>query len=194
MKSQDIKSADPDEPFGQYTVQIEQKPISGRNRGKVKKCTVAECQANRVTILGWSPDEREIYYAADSLQGMVGARLPGQTAIYGWNPDRNAVRLVRECGGRIYTLDAPLGLELSGVRVIGGEIVVAAAGADEPPRLEAINLSTGASRILLDPNAELRALTRGRAAWHTWAGADGYPGRGISSCRIISNRRSSIRC
>jgi dipeptidyl aminopeptidase/acylaminoacyl peptidase len=179
VKSQDIQSADPDEPLGQYTVQIELKPISGKNRGKVKKCTVAECLANRITIFGWSPDEREIYYVADSLQGMVGARLPGQAAIYAWNPDRNAVRLVRECGGRIYTLDAPLGLELSGVRVAGGEIVVAAAGADEPPRLEAINLSTGASRILLDPNAELRALTRGRAAWHTWGGADGYPGRGI---------------
>ena len=178
VKSQDIQSAHPDEPFGQFTVQMEPKPVVGKTAGKGKKCALAECLANRITVLGWSADEREIYYVADSREGMVGARLPGQAAIYAWDPARNAVRLIRECGGEIHTLDQE-GFDLSGLQVTGGEIVVAASGPDEPPRLEAINLSSGTSRILLDPNAELRSLTRGRAAWHTWAGADGYPGRGI---------------
>jgi dipeptidyl aminopeptidase/acylaminoacyl peptidase len=179
VKSQDIISAHPDEPFGQFTVQIEPKSAAGKTVGRGKRCAIAECLANRITVLGWSADGHEIYYVADSRQGMVGARLPGQAAIYAWNPTRNATRLIRECGGEIYTLDAPLGLEPTGVRVIDGEIVVAASGADEPPRLESINLSSGTMRTLLDPNAELRSLTHGRAAWHTWGGADGYPGRGI---------------
>jgi hypothetical protein len=45
--------------------------------------------------------------------------------------------------------------------------------------LEAIDLDTGISRILLDPNAELRSLTHGRAVWHTWETSIGYIGRGI---------------
>lgn len=179
VKSQELSSAHPDEPFGQFTVQIEPNHAARKVLGRAKKCAIAECVANRITLLGWSADEREIVYVADPRQGMVGGRLPGRAAIFAWNPARNVVRLIRECGGEIYTLDSPEGYELTEALAIDGEIVVGAAGADEPPRLQAINLSSGIVRTLFDPNVELRALTHGRAAWHTWDGADGYPGRGI---------------
>jgi hypothetical protein len=160
---------------GQYTLQLESK---AQARPTVK-CTIAECIANQITILGWSPDATEIYYMADSLQGLLGNQLPGHAAIYAWNPGANVVRLIHAAGGRLYNLDATRGLTLAPAPLFGREIVVAFAGADQPPLLKAINLASGISRVLFDPNAELRALTLGRAAWRSWPTSSAYPGRGI---------------
>jgi dipeptidyl aminopeptidase/acylaminoacyl peptidase len=79
----------------------------------------------------------------------------------------------------LYNLDAAAGLSLEPVPIVGREIVLGFTGADQPPRLEAINLDTGVSRILFDPNAELRSLTQKRAISHRWETAIGYAGRGI---------------
>jgi dipeptidyl aminopeptidase/acylaminoacyl peptidase len=164
---------------GQYTLQLEPKTAEHPKL----KCELAECVANRITIIGWSPDGAEIYYLADSLQDPRGVSFPKGAAIYAWNPHRNVVRLIHESGGglwgRLYNLDGIAGLSLEPNPLAGREIVFAFAGADEPPRLEAINLDSGVSRILFDPNAELRSLTQGRAVWHTWETSTGYRGRGI---------------
>jgi hypothetical protein len=165
---------------GQYTLQLEPK-----ERGRpIHRCEMAECIANRITVIGWSSDGAEIYYLTDSLQGPLDSSFPGGAAIYAWNPGGNAVRLIHDSGGeglwgRLYNLDlrSPLSIEPS--PIVDREIVVAFMGADQPPRLEAIDLDTGLTRILFDPNAELRALTRGRAVWHTWETSVGYSGRGI---------------
>jgi dipeptidyl aminopeptidase/acylaminoacyl peptidase len=166
---------------GQYTLQLEAK--TGGN--PIQKCDIAECIAKRISVIGWSRDGAEIYYLADSLQGPLGSRFPGGAAIYSWDPSRHVVRMIHDSGteglwGRLYNLGGPAGLlsfELS--PIAGREIVVAFAGADQPPRLEAINLDTGVSRVLFDPNAELRSLTQGRAVWHTWESSIAYSGRGI---------------
>jgi hypothetical protein len=165
---------------GQYTLQLE--PGAGGN--PVQTCEIAECVANRITVIGWSPDGAEVYYLADSLQGPLDSRVPGGAAIYAWNPRGNVVRLIHDSGaeglwGRLYTLGGPAGLSFEPNSVAGREIVAAFSGADQPPRLEAINLDTGVSRILFDPNAELRSLTQGRAIWRTWETSTGYSGRGI---------------
>jgi len=165
---------------GQYTLQFQ--PTIGGNA--VQKCEIAACIANRITVIAWSHDGAEIYYLADSLGGPLDSRIPGGAAIYAWNPRRNTVRLIHDSGseglwGRLYTLDVPGTLTIAPSPVIGREIVLAFAGADQPPRLEAINLETGTLRVLFDPNAELRALTQGRAVWHTWETSIGYSGRGI---------------
>jgi dipeptidyl aminopeptidase/acylaminoacyl peptidase len=165
---------------GQYTLQLQLKT----RWNPIQKCDVAACIANRISIIGWSPDSAEIYYLADSLQGPLGSYFPGGAAIYAWNPRANVVRLIHDTGteglwGRLYNLGGPGGLSFEPSPSAGREIVAVFAGADQPPRLEAINLDTGTSRILYDPNAELRSLTQGRAAWHTWTTSTGYPGRGI---------------
>jgi len=165
---------------GQYTLQFESK--TGKNQ--ILKCEIAECIANRLTVIGWSPNGEEIYYLADSLGGSLGSGVPRGATIYAWNPRGNVVRLIHDSGaeglwGRLYNLDGIAGLSFEPSPIVGREIVAAFAGADQPPRLEAINLDTGDSRILFDPNAELRSLTRGRAIWHTWDTSMGYSGRGI---------------
>jgi dipeptidyl aminopeptidase/acylaminoacyl peptidase len=59
------------------------------------------------------------------------------------------------------------------------EIVTASTSADEPPRLEIIDLESGAARVVFDPNADLRSLTQGRAVWRMWETSSGYAGRGV---------------
>ncbi len=173
----------PKDPYyygGKFTLQLESKTEEER----VLKCEIAECIANRIAVIGWSSNGAEIYYLADSLGGPLGSGLPGGAAIYAWNPRDNVVRLIHDSGrdglwGRQYNLDAAAGLSLEPSPIAGREFVVAFSGADQPPLLEAINLDTGVRRILFDPNAELRSLTRGRAIWHTWETPIGYSGRGI---------------
>jgi hypothetical protein len=160
---------------GQYTLRWEPKP----GQGTAQSCALRECISNQLTLLGQSNDEKEVYFVADSKQGRLGDRFPGISAIYAWNPNRNVVRLIHDAGGRLYDLDSPQGLTLESVAVVRREAVFAFSGADEPPRLEAIDLDTGSSRVLLDPNQSLRRLTRGRAEWRTWENSSGYPGRGV---------------
>jgi hypothetical protein len=171
---------DPYDYGGKYTLQLERKT----GKEPIQRCEITECVANRINVIGWSPDGAEIYYLADSLGGPLGSGFPGGAAIYAWNHQSNVVRLIHDSGreglwGRLYNLHGFAGLSFESSPVSGREIVVAFAGADQPSRLEAINLDTGVSRTLFDPNAELRSLTRGRAVWHTWESAIGYSGRGI---------------
>jgi hypothetical protein len=170
----------PHDYVGQFTLQVQPKTQGS----PIRKCEIAECIANRITVIGWSPDGAEIYYLADSLQGPLGSRFAGGTAIYAWNPDSNSVRLIHDTGqegpwGRLYNLNLRNPLSIEPSPIVGREIVVAFVGADQPPRLEAIDLVTGFTRILYDPNAELRAITRGRAVWRTWETSVGYAGRGL---------------
>ena len=160
---------------GQFALQL----ASKTGATPVVKCTLVDCIAGRITILGWSADAAEVRYLADSLEGRLGNRLPGHAAIFAWNPSRNTVRLIREADGSLYNLDAPAGFTLVPAPIVGHEIVVAYSSADQPPLLEKIDLLDGSTRVLFDPNAELRALTQGRADWHTWPTSSPYPGRGI---------------
>jgi dipeptidyl aminopeptidase/acylaminoacyl peptidase len=174
-------SADPYDYGGKYTLQLERQTAESP---VLKKCEIAECIANRITVIGWSPDGAEIYFLADSLGGASSSHFPAGAAIYAWNPSGNIVRLIHDSGkeglwGRLYNLWGFAGLSFEPVPIVGREIVAAFTGADQPPRLEAISLDTGVSRIVFDPNAELRSLTQGRAVWHTWESSVGYSGRGI---------------
>ncbi len=163
---------------GQYTLQLE----SGAGASPLR-CEIPECVANRISVIGWSPNGLEIYYLADSLQERLSAGPSRNATIYAWNPNSNVVRLIHESGsglwGRLYNLDGPGGLSLGPNLIAGREIVAAFAAADQPPRVEAINLDSGHSRTLFDPNAELRSLTHQRAIWRTWEASTGYLGRGV---------------
>jgi Prolyl oligopeptidase family len=165
---------------GQYTLQLEPKTAGG----PTQKCEIAACIANRINVIGWSPDGLEIYYLADSLQGHLDSRIAQGATIYAWNPQTNVVRTIHDSGaeglwGRLYNLGGPGGLSFESGSLAGREMVAAFAGVDQPPRLEAINLDTGASRVLFDPNGELRSQTQGRAHWYSWETSTDYPGHGM---------------
>jgi hypothetical protein len=165
---------------GKFSIQLERKT----EKSAIQRCDIAQCIANRVTIIGWNPDGEEIYYLADSLSDTLDSGSPKSATVYAWNPRHNAVRLIHDSGregiwGRLYNLAEPGKLLLEPSPIVNREMVVAFAGADQPPRLEAIDLDTGDSRILFDPNAELRSFTARRAVEHRWETSMGYAGRGI---------------
>lgn len=160
---------------GQYTLQAQSKS----DGQAVVRCSLSACTANQISILGWSAEGTEVYFVADSLVGRLGDRLPGRAAIYAWDPTENKIRQILDSDGRFYVVRAMGRLALAPVPVAGGDLVVAAAGADQPPKVEVIDLSSGASRVIFDPNLELRALTSGRAVWHSWPTSTSAPGRGM---------------
>lgn len=172
-------AAHPDMYTGLYVLQLEPNLVAGKTAISPMRCTIAECAANRISVIGWAEDESEVYFVTDPQEGQFSTRFPGQAAMYAWNPKLNRVRLIYDGGGQIYTL---VGLKKSGlasVPIIDHVAVVIVDSPDEPPKLIAINLLTAVSRTLLDPNSELRTLTHGHASWHTWPTKSRYPGRGI---------------
>lgn len=159
---------------GQYTLEVTSKLAED-----VSKCSLPECMANRITVIGWSRNDEEVYYVAESLGGRLGNQKPGQAALYAWNPQRNAVRLIYKGSGRLYDVDEENSLKITSPPLRGGDVVFIAADADEPPRVQSIDLQSGAVRIVFDPNAGVRSVSHGRAAWYTWPTTSGYPGRGV---------------
>lgn len=96
----------------------------------------------------WRPRSNEVVWASQSELGA--------TTLYAWNVERNTVRTV-------FTSDAELGgttgverMVVTGCAVLGGEAVCVSSNAVSPPRLEEINVDTGAQRVLFDPNSQLR--------------------------------------
>ena len=159
---------------GQYTL-----AVTSKLAGDVMKCGLPACTANRITVIGWSPDEKEVYYVAESLGGRLGSQPPGRAALYAFNPQENSARLIYSGGGRLYEVDVQGILKINSRPLRDGNAVFITADADEPPRVVSIDLRDGHVRVLLDPNAELRSMTRGRTKWITWPTSSGYPGRGV---------------
>jgi hypothetical protein len=172
------KPAAPDEIYSKYAGLYSIKLEPRTHDLKTLVCELSECMGNRVTLIGWSSDDSEVYFAMQSRSTFVHPKFPGVT-LYAWNPSANRVRPIFEPHGRLYNMNLRPSTPLSSVPVINDAIVVVTDGPDEPPRLISINLATGASYEVYDPNPALRALTRGRAQWRMWPGADDYPGRGV---------------
>lgn len=170
----DKMTADPYEYPGQYALEV-----TSRSAESALRCDLPECKANQITVIGWSHDEEEVYYLAESLGGRLGNQPPGQVALYAWSLHRNSVRLIYKGGGRLYNLDEDGILKITSSPMRGHDAVFIASDADEPPRVQSIDLQSGKVRVLFDPNSDLRSLARGRAIWYTWPTTSGYPGRGV---------------
>ncbi len=119
----------------------------GRPR-RLVRCTDALCSDQSITGIQWRPGTDEVLFTVTDHR-----RRRGRTqSVYGWNTSTGAVRQIvlsdgLVSGGQRYW-DVPCGLSSS-------MLVCVAAEADRPPRLEAIDLSSGERRILFEPNKAL---------------------------------------
>jgi dipeptidyl aminopeptidase/acylaminoacyl peptidase len=105
-------------------------------------CSDAAClDADALGVVGWSADVRAVVFQTLRL---------GTEAIHVWDLAHNTVRTVT-------TAEGVFGSMYSGVRgtcaLARGEAICLYSAADRPAQVIAIDLATGARRILLDPNA-----------------------------------------
>jgi len=124
-------------------VQLAMLPKAGSTRSI--KCEAELCTGKAISSIQWRPQSDEVLFTVtDPHEGQA-------QSIYRWNTRTGDVHLVIRSagllsGGRDYS---------SACGVSSETLVCVAAGADQPPRLEGIDLVTGKRQVLFDPNEAL---------------------------------------
>jgi hypothetical protein len=130
------------------SLHVELAMLANRRAAHPIPCAAELCRHKRISDIQWRPASDEILFTAgDYDKGRA-------QSIYAWNVVTGAVRPIVTSdglvsGGQRYW-DIPCA---SSARML----MCIAAEADHPPRLEAIDLTTGDRRILFEPNKGLEA-------------------------------------
>ncbi|MFC3716518.1 Atxe2 family lasso peptide isopeptidase [Luteimonas soli] len=109
------------------------------------ECVDPLCVGRPITTVQWRPGSDEVIFTVtDPDEGLA-------QSVFRWDIRSGAVHPVASAtgllsGGRD---------ERSGCGVSGSRLVCVSAGADQPPRLERIDLATGQRHVIFDPNAAL---------------------------------------
>lgn len=124
-------------------------------------CDVAECRTARIVWLAWRPRGDQVIFAtADSAHVQT---------LHLWDVRPNRVRQLAANdgflnGGR--SASAPCAIAMM-------EALCVAAGPASPPRLERVDLQSGAMRQIFDPNATLRSRRWPTTERLQWRSAEG---------------------
>ena len=124
--------------------------LPNRTVDKPIPCVATLCTSQAINSVQWRPGSNEVLFTVtDPAEGLA-------QSIYRWNVQTGVVRLVIHAkglasGGR--DASSPCGLS----SVI---LVCVTAAADQPPRLERIDVLSGERHVLFDPNVGLAADMR----------------------------------
>jgi dipeptidyl aminopeptidase/acylaminoacyl peptidase len=132
-----------------------------RPQASVIACPLPECRRDRVAWLAWRPGGEELLFATTDRALVQTLRI--------WDLGTNRVRTIVRANG---LMNGGRG-ENSPCAVLRGEAVCVIADPRTPPRLEAIDLATGASRTLLDPNSALSGRRWPSTERLSWRSRDG---------------------
>ncbi len=142
-------------------------------------CGVSLCTGKQITDLQWRPDHREVLYTVtDPDEGRA-------QSIFRWDVQSNIVRPVVRTRGLVNGGRA----QYSPCGISPSTLVCVTADANQPPRLERIDLETGERQVLFEPNARLaQEMARSQTVrLLRWQGRDGqfftgqfYPARGTA--------------
>src|SRR5690348_1070285 len=125
-------------------VQLAMLPKAGSSR--MITCLAELCTGKAISSIQWRPHSDEVLFT-------VTDEHEGQTqSIYRWNVRTGAVHLVAQSAGMLNGGDR---YDSGGCGVSSEALVCVTAEAARPPRLERIDLMTGARQVLFDPNAAL---------------------------------------
>lgn len=119
--------------------------LSVRRVGRVEHCTAEACRDAPITSLQWRPGHDEVLFTTtDHDLGLA-------QAIHRWNVVDGTTQQVVETDGLVSGgRDASSACGMS-----ADTLVCVTAEADRPPRLERIDIESGARHVLFDPNAAL---------------------------------------
>ena len=137
---------------------------SRRKFGDLVKCEVEACKRKPITSIQWRPNSDEVLFTVtDPDKGLA-------QSILRWNAESGAVHSIVESrgfvnGGRD---------ERSRCAASAHALVCVTAEADRPPRIERIDLESGESRVLFDPNAALASRVTIPARLLRWEDQEGH--------------------
>jgi dipeptidyl aminopeptidase/acylaminoacyl peptidase len=141
------------------------------------KCGASECSDSQITGIDWRPGTDEVLFTLSPYdRGFA-------QSVYRWNVKTGAVLPVASSTG-LLAGEQRWAFGTCGISATALACVTATA--DRPPRLETIDIETGARRVLFDPNAGLaRELAAISVQPLRWTDANGraftgqfYPARG----------------
>lgn len=152
--------------------------------GRESICSDMAC-AN-VAWFGWRGRQREIIFAStDRARG-------GANSLYRWNPDTGAIHRLLEGdgainGGRNFSLNNACALSDENAACV-------VSSANTPPRLERIDLTSGARRLLSTPNQNIEAATPHRVEMLSWRDAEGrlFTGQYFPAAQQVAGERAPL--
>lgn len=128
-------------------------------------CAQPECIGQAITDLQWRPSSDELLFTVTARESGMGQ------LIHAWDVQSGGVRLVTKSdglmnGGRIVS---------SSCGVSASFLACVAADPDRPPRLERVDLDSGALRVMFEPNESLSSeiAEKVSAELLLWEDADG---------------------
>ena len=122
----------------------------GGNGRHIVRCRDALCVGKVISGARWRPGSDEVIYTVtDPAEGWA-------QSLFRWNVKSGVVQPVAHSRGLINGGER-YGGEDAGCGVSFAALVCVAAEASRPPRVERIDLETGARKVLFDPNASLAA-------------------------------------
>ncbi|PZQ09380.1 Atxe2 family lasso peptide isopeptidase [Pseudoxanthomonas winnipegensis] len=117
---------------------------------RIIPCQDARCVGRPITGIAWRPHSDEVLYTTtDGDEGL-------SQSIFRWNTTTGAVLPVAQARGQLNGGER-YGREDPGCATSAAALACVTAQADQPPRLERIDLEDGSRRVLFDPNASLAA-------------------------------------
>lgn len=127
---------------------------------------------------GRSSALREIAYDDATGEAVIAyeADYSARTALYGWNAVTGRTRTIREADG---SLSAGSSYSAAPCPTAGRYLYCVSAGPAAPPRLVRIDMATGATRTLFDPNRALAARQYGLTKFLRWTDKQGDPFTGV---------------
>lgn len=129
-------------------------------------CQASAC-SRRIAWLSWRGARKEVIFAT------VDRERGGAMTIFDWDVEQNRVRAVREAFGLLHSgRVAGIGV---GCAVDDLYAVCIAADTNTPPRTERIDLDSGQTLVMADPNAKLARALGHRAEFVQWKDRDGHP-------------------
>ncbi|QIL01371.1 Atxe2 family lasso peptide isopeptidase [Sphingomonas sinipercae] len=123
-----------------------------------KSVACADPACAKATALSWRPGTPEVIFSS-----VGGDRVQG---LFAWDTERNRVR-------PIFKAATLTNEDREGCAIGRDSAACVISSGSEAPRLEKVDLSTGSSTRLFDPNRALTSSLTVRARWVSWKLADG---------------------
>ena len=146
---------------------VELSVLSGRRDRTLATCRAEACTGKLISAVQWRPGTDEVLFTVDD---------PGEghaQSIHRWNVNTGGVRAVTHARG---LLNGGVRLLPTDCGVTSALLACVVAEADRPPRLERIEIDTGARETLFDPNPALTGdMARTSVRLLRWTDSRGRP-------------------